>query len=388
MNAFDDKARPAKQVMKASNVNTYEKEKKMKTQRINFVMTYALMLGLASVGYAQTEFDVNGDFRVNGFVGIGTTTPIADLDIVSPKRAAAALRLEGDMSSLGGWANYIMLDAPSSPADPNHRHFMIVNRNASIVGGANRLDIHGVNDDGSSAQSILTMKHSGAIGIGTQEPKQELHICRFDDGAAALRLEGHRLEPGGWVNSIDLYAPSSPAATDKKNFRIINANAQDAGGENRLYVRSSKDDGSTSKYILTMTHGGNVGIGKSSPAHKLDVAGDIRCVAIHETSDERFKTNITELSHVLDKVEKLRGVSFEWNDKAESVGARAGQKQIGVVAQEVETVFPELVASTTEGYKSVDYTKLTAVLIEAVKELKTENESLKIRLETLETTLE
>ena len=64
--------------------------------------------------------------------------------------------------------------------------------------------------------------------------------------------------------------------------------------------------------------------------------------------------------------------------------ARAGQKEIGVVAQEVESVFPELVASSAEGYKSVDYAKLTAVLIEAVKELKTENESLNRRLQTLE----
>jgi hypothetical protein len=265
---------------------------------------------------------------------------------------------------------------------------MIVNRNASMVGGANRLDVHGVNDDGSSAQSILTMTHTGAIGIGTQEPKQELHICRFDDGAAALRLEGHRLEPGGWANSIDLYAPSSPAAPDNKNFRIINANAPSVGGENRLYFRASKDDGSTSGYILTMTHGGNVGIGTAYPTYKLHVHGELACTAIHETSDERFKTNVATLSSALEKVEKLRGVCFEWNDKAGSVGARTGQKQIGVVAQEVEAVFPELVASTTEGYKSVDYTKLTAVLIEAVKELKTENESLKIRLEALETTLE
>ena len=90
----------------------------------------------------------------------------------------------------------------------------------------------------------------------------------------------------------------------------------------------------------------------------------------------------------MDTVKKIRGVSFEWNDKAKSVGAPAGQKQIGVVAQEVETVFPELVSSSADGYKAVDYTKLTAVLIEAVKELKAENETLKKRLELLENTLE
>ena len=109
---------------------------------------------------------------------------------------------------------------------------------------------------------------------------------------------------------------------------------------------------------------------------------------MYETSDERFKTDVAELTDVLDKVEKIRGVSFEWNDKAKSVGVKASQKQIGVVAQEVESVFPELVASSADGYKSVDYTKLTAVLVEAVKDLKAQNESLRKRLEALETAVE
>ena len=129
---------------------------------------------------------------------------------------------------------------------------------------------------------------------------------------------------------------------------------------------------------------GNVGIGTTTPIYKLDVIGDIGCVAIHEASDERFKTNVVELADPLEKIQKIRGVSFEWNDRATLVGGRAGHKQIGVVAQDVETVFPELVASSVDGYKSVDYTKLTAVLIEAVKELKAENEALGRRLHALE----
>ena len=66
------------------------------------------------------------------------------------------------------------------------------------------------------------------------------------------------------------------------------------------------------------------------------------------------------------------------------IGGQAGHKQIGVVAQDVEAVFPELVASSVDGYKSVDYTKLTAVLIEAVKELKAENDALGRRLHAIE----
>ena len=59
------------------------------------------------------------------------------------------------------------------------------------------------------------------------------------------------------------------------------------------------------------------------------------------------------------------------------IGANPGVEQIGLIAQEVETVLPQIVSSPQDGYKSVDYTKLTAVLIEAIKELKTENTVLK-----------
>jgi hypothetical protein len=87
---------------------------------------------------------------------------------------------------------------------------------------------------------------------------------------------------------------------------------------------------------------------------------------------------------VLDKVEMIRGVSFEWNEVANSIGISDGRRQIGVLAQDVEAVFPELVGTSKGIYKGVDYAKLTAVLIEAVKELKSENESLRQRIEVME----
>jgi hypothetical protein len=120
-----------------------------------------------------------------------------------------------------------------------------------------------------------------------------------------------------------------------------------------------------------------VGVGTISPSYKLDVEGDIECTALHETSDLRLKTDIQPLSDALLKINRLQGISFRWNNEAESVGATAGHQQIGVVAQDVEAVFPELVSTPENGYKSVDYTKLTAVLIEAVKELSNENSVLK-----------
>ena len=61
--------------------------------------------------------------------------------------------------------------------------------------------------------------------------------------------------------------------------------------------------------------------------------------------------------------------------------ALPGKKQLGMLAQEVESTLPELVSTDKQGYKSIDYTKLTPILVEAVKELKAENESLRQRLE-------
>lgn len=70
-------------------------------------------------------------------------------------------------------------------------------------------------------------------------------------------------------------------------------------------------------------------------------------------------------------------MSFDWNvEEYPGMGLKDG-RQIGLVAQDVEKALPELVSKDKDGYKAISYTKLTAVLVEAVKELKTENESLK-----------
>ncbi|MDM8562495.1 tail fiber domain-containing protein [Candidatus Marithioploca araucensis] len=116
---------------------------------------------------------------------------------------------------------------------------------------------------------------------------------------------------------------------------------------------------------------GKVGIGTITPQYKLDVAGTIRGSNV-SPSDQRLKQNIQPLENALAKVDQLRGVSFEWKDAKQGTGT-----QIGVIAQEVETVLPELVSTDNDGYKSVAYGKLTAVLVEAVKELKAENAELK-----------
>jgi hypothetical protein len=94
----------------------------------------------------------------------------------------------------------------------------------------------------------------------------------------------------------------------------------------------------------------------------LNVTGDITA---YSTSDERLKDNIQLISNPIEKVQQLRGVEFDWNDKSMF---KAGKHDYGVIAQDVEKVLPELVKETHTGYLGVDYDKIIGLLIEVVKE--------------------
>ncbi|HET8859381.1 tail fiber domain-containing protein [Marivirga sp.] len=82
------------------------------------------------------------------------------------------------------------------------------------------------------------------------------------------------------------------------------------------------------------------------------------------TSDKRLKKEITTLENSLSNTLKLRGASYYWKDENKSQ-----KRQIGVIAQEVEEIYPEFVHTNEEGFKSVNYAQMTAVLIESIKEL-------------------
>lgn len=105
---------------------------------------------------------------------------------------------------------------------------------------------------------------------------------------------------------------------------------------------------------------------------RLDASNDI--VAFN-SSDIRFKTNVKPIENALEKVQSINGVEFDWIPDWINHGYEG--HDIGVIAQEVEKVVPELVRTRSTGYKAVKYDKLVAVLIEAIKELKKEVDNLK-----------
>jgi hypothetical protein len=121
---------------------------------------------------------------------------------------------------------------------------------------------------------------------------------------------------------------------------------------------------------------GNFGIGTTNPTSKLHVVGDtyisgiLTATDINSASDIRLKTNIKPFENTLEKIVQINGVSFNWIDS----NAKSG----GIIAQDVEKVFPELV--NDGDHKTVNYNGLIGVLIESIKELKQEVEDLKLRL--------
>jgi len=97
-------------------------------------------------------------------------------------------------------------------------------------------------------------------------------------------------------------------------------------------------------------------------------------------SDRRLKKDITTLDNPLEKLTQIKGVTFNWRDKK-----RFGeQEEVGVIAQDVEKIYPQIVEMGSDGYRKVKYYLLVAPLIEAVKELKKENEALAKRIKALE----
>ncbi|MFT6871226.1 MAG: hypothetical protein ACJAVN_000223, partial [Roseivirga sp.] len=138
-----------------------------------------------------------------------------------------------------------------------------------------------------------------------------------------------------------------------------------------LVAQQVQDDGSGGEFgeiNISSTTGGYVNMFGNGNA---DFSGDINANAFNQNSDARLKKNIATLSGGLATINKLRGVSYNWKDESKPEG------KIGFIAQEVEKILPELVVTKKDGFKAVNYAEVTAVLVEAVKELTKEINELK-----------
>ncbi len=115
-----------------------------------------------------------------------------------------------------------------------------------------------------------------------------------------------------------------------------------------------------------------VGTTASGTTGEIRATGDITA---YYSSDERLKDNITPLSDAINKINQIGGYEFDWNSNSSHSG-----HDVGVIAQEIEKVLPEVVATRDNGYKAVRYEKIVALLINAIKEQQLQIDELRSKL--------
>ena len=175
------------------------------------------------------------------------------------------------------------------------------------------------------------------------------------------------------------------ASTTANNVNAIQVDAGD------ITVTAANNGVSLTDLLPGYTRG-DYGAFKSSANYIYFVIGNsyvsnINTSGTYGASDLRLKTNVSTISGALDKVNQLRGVNFEWKDEDRGTG-----NNLGFIAQEMETVIPELVNEAglpndengEAPIKSVNYANLTSVLVEAIKELSAKNDALEERIKVLE----
>jgi hypothetical protein len=120
---------------------------------------------------------------------------------------------------------------------------------------------------------------------------------------------------------------------------------------------------------------GSIAVGNitnSTTDGRIDASND---VVAFSTSDIRLKDNIKTIDKALDKVNSIQGIEFDWIEKEEVHGNKG--HDIGVIAQEIEKILPDVVTTRDSGYKAVKYEKIVPLLIEAIKDLSKQVDGLK-----------
>jgi len=215
--------------------------------------------------------------------------------------------------------------------------------------------------------NLILNPNGGNVGIGAIAPTDPLVVGSFAIHDGGNKVIGFGYSPGAGRNLLTGF----PA-----EIRLEPANGRLSFGTSA----TSYATGATPVLMprLSITSQGNVGIGTATPSVHLQVAGDIIANSIAGSSDARFKSNINPIENPLQKVQQLRGVTFDWKTKEFPERAFSDNRALGFIAQEVEQVLPEVVQTekTAEGYKAVQYDKVVALLVEAIKEQQKQIEAL------------
>ncbi len=249
---------------------------------------------------------------------------------------------------------------------------------------------------------------TGNVGIGTTSPAEKLEVSGnvkisgfgngliFPDGTRQITAgAGKGGGDGGWMVSgnnmysipsgnvgIGTTSPSEKldvAGAANLNKGISTGIALRVNGAEALWYNGdyfSWGFGGTANFFAD-----SVGIGQVDPGpHKLYVNGTGYATGGFWASDLRFKKNIKTIDSPIDKINNIRGVSFEWKrSEYQDKGLPEGE-HYGVIAQEIEQVLPEIVKEGPNGDKAVSYTELVPILTEAIKEQQKQLEEQQIQV--------
>ena len=309
--------------------------------------------GGVSIGadYGGATVPTNG-LAVEGSVGIGVTGPLTKLDV----NGTIAFHFSG-IGSTGSPNETVAFRAYDAP---NQTTFASINMFNTWQNDASEWMSFNVRNGAGTKIVAETIDANGRHGIGTTAPSGVMEI----QGAVPnLVLRGSTVNAAA---ALDFYNVSSTAYP---NWRIANLGNVVGGLEITPSTANSGTTFTNPAVMITPTQflvPSVLSQAQSGRAMYVASNGLFTC----NTSDERAKTNIVTISDVLDKLQELRGVYFNWDT---SWPYTANQdptiRHLGMIAQEVEKVFPEVVdTSSTPPYdKAIDYAPMVGFLIEVNK---------------------
>jgi hypothetical protein len=149
-----------------------------------------------------------------------------------------------------------------------------------------------------------------------------------------------------------------------------------ATSDKDILLKGSDGGATITALQLDMSEGGNAQFLGNISGSQIEASGDVIAFG---SSDKRLKDNIQPITEPLWKVSQIGGYTFDWNEKQDTYEGH----DVGVVAQEIHKVLPEVVAERSNGYLGVKYEKIVPLLIESIKELKKEVDDIKEKCDCL-----
>ena len=292
----------------------------------------------------------------SGRVGIGTTSPDYKLDL----RGSGGDQIINVYAN-GGHSAYARFSSNDGSSD---KPMLYVGASSTVNYFNSRWDHPMVFYQNNS--EVMRIHDNGNVGIGTTSPATSLHV-------------------NGDTRTDGIFIAPYPSNTD---YRVIFNMADTNYGR----IQTVQNNVGYNQNLALQPLGGNVGIGTTSPAEKLHVSGNTVVTGDITAyySDERLKTFKGKITEPLAKIKQLNGYYFVENELAKSLGYDNDKLQVGVSAQEVEKVIPEIVtkAPIDNEYKTVWYQKLTPLLIEGMKEQQTQIEQQQTQIEQQQTQIQ